>query len=67
MITNPAASLYQKSINNYNKATPTEEVKGGFFNKPVKAEGPDINSPINRVNQYFNSIRKQREQFNGTK
>ena len=67
MIRNYAAMLYNKSVYDYNKkSTPTKEVKGGFFNKPAMGNKElDMNEPINRVNQYFNSIREKRVNLNG--
>ena len=67
MITNHAAMLYKKSVDNYNKKlSPTKEVKGGFFNKPDMGNKElDMNEPINRMNQYFNSIREKRVNLNG--
>jgi len=68
MITNRARHLHKAAEDAYfqndKKFDPTK--RKGLFKRPEAMAAPNLNDPLSVVNKYFTSIRKKREEFNGT-
>ena len=68
MIKNYAPHLYKNYEDSYymdmNKATPAK--RKGLIERPIGASTVKSADPNNLMQEYFTSVRKKREQLNGT-